>query len=124
MGLRHRDVNETNATDAVIGLQGDLPYAIDTTAAVFISEDADVSIRAEFERDIFLNERLILQPRIELEFALQDVPELNVESGLDEAEVELRLRFEVTRRFAPYVGVAWEESSDNTTAAIGLRFAF
>ncbi len=124
MGLRQRDVADQDVTDLVLGVQGDLPYAIETTSAVFLSEDGDVSWRTELERDILLTEQWVLQPRIEVRIELDDVPELGIESGVDELMIDLRLRYEFTRRIAPYVGVSWEEDHDETTAVAGLRFAF
>lgn len=72
--------------------------------------DGDVSARIELEYELLLTQRLILQPRTELNFAIQDVPENGVGSGLSTAEAGLRLRYEIKREFAPYIGVSWERS--------------
>jgi hypothetical protein len=61
-----------------------------------------------------ITQRLILQPRAELNFAAQDVPENGSGSGLSDAELGLRLRYEIRREIAPYVGVSWERSFGDT----------
>lgn len=61
-----------------------------------------------------LTKRLILQPRTELEFAARDAPDLGIGSGLSSAEMGVRLRYEITRQFAPYVGVSWTRDVGRT----------
>jgi hypothetical protein len=57
--------------------------------------------------DVLLTQRLILQPRLDLNAALQDAPKFGVGSGVNNVEAGLRLRYEIRREFAPYVGVTW-----------------
>jgi len=61
-----------------------------------------------------LTNYLILQPRAELNFAAQNTPETRTGSGLSNAELGLRLRYEVTREFAPYIGVSWDRQVGQT----------
>ncbi len=131
LGARWLDTDDGGLAWAVAGVQGLLPYRIETDAALFLSEDGDAALRAEFEKDFLLTERLVLQPRAELDIAFSDIPELDAESGLSEASVGLRLRYEVTRKFAPYVGIEWEKhfrdstgDESDTTLLAGLRFWF
>jgi len=91
----------------VLGVQGLAPYRFDTEAALFVSEDGDVSLRAQAERDLLLTQRLILQPRVEINAAAQQVKSWGVGSGLNDLQLGLRLRYEIRRQFAPYVGVEW-----------------
>jgi copper resistance protein B len=94
----------------VVGVQGLAPYWFEIDAAAFLSSSGDVTGRVEAEHDVRLTQRLILQPRVELEWALQDVPELRIGSGLSSAEAGLRLRYQIVPEFAPYVGIAYERS--------------
>ena len=55
-----------------------------------------------------ITQRLVLQPRAELNFAAQDVPENGIGSGLSDVELGLRLRYEIKREFAPYVGISYD----------------
>jgi copper resistance protein B len=130
-GARYADGPGGGTGYGVIGTQGLLPYRIETDIALFLSEDGDFSGRAEFEKDFLLSERLVLQPRLELALALQDAPELDVDAGLTRLSLGLRLRYELTRRFAPYLGVAWDRNNadvqgdeESTTAVAGVRFWF
>lgn len=118
---------------AAIGIQGLAPYWFELDAALFLSDQGKLSARLEAEYEFRLGQRLLLQPRVELDAAFADDQGAAVESGLDTAEVGLRLRYEITREFAPYVGIAWERSwgdaaedqNTNRTAFVaGVRFWF
>ncbi len=138
VGVRYEDFESGDRVSLVAGTQGMAPYKFEVDAAAFLSEDGDLSVRAEFERDLFLSNQLILQPRAELQVAFSDVPEIGVGSGLSELSLGLRLRYEYSRRFAPYVGVEWEgafgdtadlleaagEDTDVLSAVLGVRFMF
>lgn len=113
-GLRY-DVNPNpDRGFAVLGLQGLAPYWFETDTALFVSEDGDVSFRGEFEYELLLTQRLILQPRVEINAAAQDVPEYGIGSGLNNTEMGVRLRYEIQREFAPYIGVRWEQTYGDT----------
>ena len=106
VGVR-QDVEPKSRTYATIGFETLLPYWVQASGAVFLSNKGDVLGRTEGAIDWRLTQRLILQPRAELNFAAQDIPETATGSGLSEGELGLRLRYEVRRAFAPYVGVSW-----------------
>jgi copper resistance protein B len=95
-------------TYATIGIEGLAPYWFDVEGAMFVSNRGDVLARAEAWYDQRLTQRAILQPRVELNLAAQDVPASRIGAGLSSAELGLRLRYEIRREFAPYVGVSWE----------------
>lgn len=127
-----------DTTHLVLGLQGLAPYWFEVDAATFLSTDGDLTARVEAEYDQRITQRLILQPRVEVELAAQDVPELNVGSGLGRLEAGLRLRYEFRKEFAPYVGVEWGrafgrtrdlaeahgEEADATRFVVGLKAWF
>ena len=94
----------------VLGVQGLAPYWFEIDAAAFLSTEGDVTARVEAEYDQRITERLILQPRIEAELSLQDVPETRIGAGLSSAEMGLRLRYQIVPEFAPYVGVQYERA--------------
>lgn len=114
-GLRHDTTSSGPDTSyAVLGLQGLAPYWFETAAALFVSEEGDVSFRGEFEYDFLLTQRLILQPRLEFNVSGSDVSERGLASGLNNTEMGLRLRYEIKREFAPYIGVRWEQLYGDT----------
>ena len=98
----------------VVGIQGLAPYWFEVDGAVFLSDRGDLSARFEGEYEQRITQRLILQPRVELDFALQDVPAIGVGSGLSSAEAGLRLRYEIVPEFAPYVGVQYGRAFGDT----------
>ncbi len=112
-GVRHDFAPGADRTFAVAGVQGLLPYLFEIDAAVFVSGDGDVEARVETEYELLITQRLVLQPRAELSFAAQDIPAYGVGAGLSHAELGARLRYEITRQFAPYVGVSWERAVGN-----------
>ena len=92
---------------AVVGLEGLAPYWFEMEPAVFVSQDGDISARVTTTYDMFVTQRLIAQPRIEVNAAVQDVPEFGVGSGLNDLDLGFRLRYEIRREYAPYVGISW-----------------
>lgn len=99
---------------AVLGLQGLMPYRFETDAAAFVSEDGDLSLSLELEYELLLTQRLVLQPRLELNAAAQRVRAWGVGHGLNDLQLGLRLRYEIRREFAPYVGVEWVRKFGDT----------
>ncbi len=114
IGLRIVDHGGTTVTGLVAGFEGMAPYRIELDAAATITEDGDVLLGAEFERDFLISQKLILQPRLEIDAALSDVDALGIASGFTNISVELRARYEIYRKFAPYIGVSWQRALGDT----------
>lgn len=113
-GVRYDFRPEPARAYLVLGLQGVMPYLFQVDAAAFVSEEGDVSARLEAEYELLITQRLILQPRAQVELSAQDVPELGVGSGVSDLELGLRLRYEVIRELAPYLGLEWERAFGET----------
>jgi copper resistance protein B len=92
---------------AVIGLQGLARYRFELEPALFISQDGDVSARLTATYDLLLTQRLILQPRLDFDAAVQSAENFGVGEGVNSLGLGLRLRYEIRREFAPYIGVHW-----------------
>ncbi|MES1991683.1 MAG: copper resistance protein B [Pseudomonadota bacterium] len=136
-GVR-QDIDPHPTTSLVIGVEGMLPQFIETHAHGFVSTRGDVSARLEQSIDLAITQRLILEPHTELNVYASDVPELAIGSGISSIEAGAQLRYEVTRKFAPYVDLVYETATGNTarikrnngddpsdlTLRIGLRIAF
>jgi copper resistance protein B len=101
-------------TYATLGVEGLAPYWFDVQGAIFLSNKGELLGRAEATYDLRLTQRLILQPRTELNFSAQNIPEIGVGSGIANAELGLRLRYEISRQFAPYVGVSFDRKVGRT----------
>lgn len=93
---------------AVLGLQGVAPFQWDMEPALFLTDDGDVLGQLTALYNLYLTQRLILQPRAEIAAAAQDVPELGLGAGFTGGQFDLRLLYEVRREFAPYVGVRYD----------------
>ena len=123
---------------AVIGLQGLARYRFELEPALFISQDGDVSARLTATYDLLLTQRLILQPRFDFDAAVQSVEKFGVGEGINSIGLGLRLRYEITREFAPYIGVQWRQEfgetadisrrgggrADDIAVVFGMRFWF
>src|SRR3546814_18620625 len=84
--------------------------------AAFLSTRGELTARVEAELDQRITQRLILQPRAEVNLSAQDIPELGVGAGLDSVELGVRLRYEFAREFAPYIGLEHEWNVDQSSA--------
>lgn len=109
-GLRQTWRPEGDRTDLVVGLQGLAPHWFEVDAAAFLSSEGDLTARGEAEYDQRITRRWILQPRAEVVLSAQDVPELSIGSGLSSLQIGARLRYEIRKEFAPYIGVEWTRS--------------
>jgi copper resistance protein B len=90
-----------------LGVKGLAPYYFDIDAAIFVGEGGRTAARLQIEYEIMFTQRLILVPAIELNLYGKDDPATGIGSGLSDIEAGLRLRYEIRREFAPYVGVNW-----------------
>jgi copper resistance protein B len=108
--------NNLGRPQAVLGVQGLVPYGLELDAAIFVSQLGDLSTRVTLAQDFLLTQRLILQPRVELNAALQSAVEYGVGAGLNDIEISLRLRYEIIREFAPYIGVSLLQSFGETAS--------
>lgn len=108
-----RDSNVTRAQVA-LGLEGLLPYFIELESGLFVDTRGRLSGRATLTKDFLLANTLILQGRFETNAALQEVERFGVGTGVNNVEAGLRVRYEFSRRFAPYVGVSLDRSFGET----------
>ena len=110
-----------DTTHLVLGFQGLAPHWWEVDAAAFLSTEGDLTARVEAEYDQRITQRLILQPRLEIDASASDSPELEIGRGLSSVEAGLRLRYEVRKEFAPYAGVEWSRALGDTADYIEAR---
>jgi copper resistance protein B len=113
-GVRRDFAPDPSRTYGVLGIQGLAPFWFEIDAAVFVSGRGEVTGRIEAEYDLLLTQRLVLQPRAELNFAAETIGDRRIGAGLSTSELGLRLRYEMRRQFAPYVGVSWTRAVGET----------
>ncbi len=107
-GVRHDGGDAPGLTRAAIGVQGLAPYKFEFAATAYLGGPRRAELAVEAEYSLLLTNRLILQPSLEASVAADDDPRRGVGSGLGHVGAGLRLRYEITRRFAPYVGFVHE----------------
>ncbi len=112
-GVRH-DFKPHPTHYAVLGVQGLAPYFFETEAAFFLSDEGDSSFRAEVSYDLLITQRLIAEPYGEANFYFQDVDEQEKASGLTDIDAGLQLRYEITRKFAPYLDFNYRSTFSGT----------
>lgn len=121
-----------------VGVEGLAPYLFHIEGNLLLSHKGELTAEAEVELDQRITQRLILQPRAEIALSAQDIPDLGIGAGIDRIGAGVRLRYEIAREFAPYLGVEHErrigqsgdyaraagEDPASTSLVVGLRFWF
>lgn len=125
-------------TWVAVGIQGLAPQFFEVEATAYVGASGRTQARLEAEYEMLMTNRLILQPRGEMNLFGKSDPGRGIGSGLSTAEAGLRLRYEFRREFAPYVGIAWNqkfgrtadfsransEETGSTRLTLGIRFWF
>jgi len=128
-GVRHDFKPGASQDWAAIGIVGTAPYKIHVEATAYIGASGRTAARIEAEYDVLLTNRWILQPLVELNAWGEDDPARGIEAGAPTLEAGLRLRYELHRQFAPYLGVEHEhafggEGRSETRVVAGVRVWF
>ena len=121
LGLRQDSGTGPDRTWLAIGAQGLAPYWFEVDAAAYVGEGGRTALRLGAEYELLITQRLILQPRIEANLYGKSDPARDIGKGLSDLTAGIRVRYEFSRQFAPYVGVEWAsrygESADMARAA-------
>ncbi len=113
-GIAYDKNDNTSKSWGEIAIAGLAPYYFETRAALLFNGDGNVGLRLDAEYEALITQKLILTPSLEADFYSKDDPALRLGSGLSAIEAGLRLRYEIVREFAPYIGVTWEKTFGNT----------
>lgn len=107
LGVRHDTGAQPDQSWLALGIQGLAPYWLEIDATAYLGSSGQTSLRLDAEYELLLTQHLILQPSAELNLYGKRDAERGVGSGLSDVTVGMRLRYEFSRQFAPYVGVEW-----------------
>lgn len=122
----------------VLAVAGLAPYWFEVEPALFVSHRGDASARFRATYDLFITQRLIVHPGLEMNLAIQSVPKFGVGAGLNDLELGLRIGYQLARECTPYAGVSWNRAFAETarlrrqaggapselSGVAGLRFWF
>lgn len=114
LGVRHDFGEGPGRTWAAFGVQGLAPYWFETEATAYVGQNGRTAARVQFEYEELITQRLVLQPKFEVNLYGKEDPQRGIGSGLSDAELGIRLRYEIRREFAPYIGVVWRQRYGRT----------
>ncbi len=114
IGVGYDKTEESDQSWGVVGLQGLAPYFFETRVALLVGDDGNIGVRAEAEYEALLTQKLILTPSVGLSAYSKDNEEMGIGSGFSNLTLGARLRYEIKREFAPYIGVEWSKNFGNT----------
>jgi len=114
IGWRHDSKPTPDRDWLAIGVQGLAPYFFESDIAFFVGEDGNIGLRTEFEYELLLSQKWILTPEVEANFFSKNDADVEIGSGLADMSFGLRLRYEIKREFAPYIGAEWKKHYGNT----------
>jgi copper resistance protein B len=137
-GLRSDIDSRPTRNWGALGIQGLAPYFFDLELTGYASNEGHLAAKLEASYDLLLTQRLILQPQIEVNLYSKADPVRQVGAGFSDIDIGLRLRYEIDRKFAPYLGVVYEgkfgqtasfarrasESTGDVRFAFGVRLWF
>lgn len=113
-GVKHDFKPGASRSWATLGVKGLMPGGFELAALAYVAKGGDLGAGIEVEYDLLITNRLILQPLVELSYLGKSDPERGVVAGLQAFEAGLRVRYEFTRQFAPYIGVVYSRALGNT----------
>lgn len=114
VGVRQDMFETTDRTWFAVGIQGLAPQWFEIDATLYLGGQGRTALRTSVEYELLLTQRLILQPQLELNLYGTDDPDNGIGSGLSTVEAGVRLRYEIRRKLAPYVGVEWSKAFGKT----------
>lgn len=129
LGARHDSGLGATRDWAAFGVRGTTPYWFELEATAYASDQGRTAFRLRTEYELLITQQLVLQPELETNFYGKSDRAREIQSGLSDAQFGLRLRYEIRREFAPYVGVVWtrrfaDNARDDTQLVAGVRFWF
>jgi copper resistance protein B len=113
-GLRYDLDSAPGRGWAAFGIEGLAPLFFHVSATGYVSDRGYLAAKLEGNYDLLLTQTLILQPQLEMNFYSKDDPARMIGAGLSDLDTGLRLRYEITRKLAPYIGMTYENKFGDT----------
>lgn len=138
IGWKHDNKPKPEKDWLAIGFKGLAPYWFEIDAAAFISDGGQVNFNLNAEYEWMLTQQWVLSPEAEINIYTKDDDTREIGSGVSDTQLGLRLRYEIKREFAPYIGLNWTkkygdtadhvreegEDTDNVQVVMGIRAWF
>ncbi|MDE2120786.1 MAG: copper resistance protein B [Betaproteobacteria bacterium] len=138
LGVRHDNGGGPDRNWLAFGVQGLAPYWFNVEATGYLGDQGRSALRLSASYELLLTQRVVLQPQLELNAYGKDDPARGIGSGLSDATAGLRLRYDISRQFSPYIGLEWSgrfartgdfaraagERRDTTDFVAGVHFWF
>ncbi|MBU1358687.1 MAG: copper resistance protein B [Gammaproteobacteria bacterium] len=115
-GVRQDSGEGPGRTWAAFGVQGLAPYGFDVEATAYVGNAGRTALRLQTRYELLLAQRWVLEPEVEVNVYGRSDPERGIGSGVSSIEAGLRLHYEITRKVAPYVGIAWSGKFGGTAS--------
>jgi copper resistance protein B len=136
-GIR-QDIEPEHQTFGVLGIDGMAINFIETEANAFLSDTGMVTMRLEQEIDVPITQKLVTQPHVEVNVSVNGDKDNNTGDGINDIEIGLETRYQLTRFFAPYIDIRYkklvgetavlakqqQDDTQETTLRIGVAFRF
>lgn len=114
VGLAYDATSESDYTWGVVALNGMSAYFFEIRAVLLVGKDENIGLRFEADYEALLTQKLILTPSFSTALYSKDVDAMELGKGLSNTTLGLRLKYEIKREFAPYIGVEWSKNYENT----------
>ncbi len=124
VGIGYDIADSNHQTWAVVALSGLAPYFFETRAALLAGDDGNVGLRLDLEYEALITQKLILTPKFTLDAYSKDAPQMQYGSGISNITLGARLRYEIRREIAPYVGVEWAKNFGQTNSYSPLNESY
>jgi len=113
-GVRKDFRPDPSRTWGVVAAKGMAPYLFEVDTSLFIGSSGQIAVRLDVEYEYMLSQKLVLSPEVELNIHSKDDELVGTGKGMSDINAGVRLSYEVTREFAPYIGFNWAKKYGNT----------
>ena len=114
IGWKHNSRPRPKTDWLALGFTGLAPYWFEVDAALFIADDGLTNLRLSVEYEWMLTQKWVLSPEAEINLYNKDDATEEIGAGLSDSQLGLRLKYEIYREFAPYIGINWNQKYGDT----------
>ena len=114
LGLSHDTRTEPERTRGVVALNGLAPYFWESDISLYVADDGRLSLDSSFELELMFTQKLVLVPELSLSAHSSTEEDFSEGQGLAKFSAAVRLKYEIVREFAPYIGVTWDRALGKT----------